>query len=54
MPLMSTIELVLYCDSWYCNVIFAGYSIMIASRFIQFKTLTKNNFEMVWRGQMCL
>ena len=54
-PLMSTIELVLYCHTWYCNVTFASDWIKIVSRFIQFESLTIMKFEMVWRvGQMCL
>ena len=50
MPLMSTIELVLYCHTWYCNVTFASDWIKIVSRFIQFESLTIMKFEMVWRG----
>ena len=50
MPLMFTIELVMYCHSWYSNVTFASDSIKIVSRFIQFESLTIMKFEMVWRG----
>ena len=52
-PLMSTIELMLYCHTWYCNVTFASDWIKIVSRFIQFESLTIMKFEMVWRGGRC-
>ena len=49
----SDVELVLYCQSWYCNVTLASDSIKIVSRFIQFESLTIMKFEMVWRGGRC-